>query len=90
MKINGLNTPNNLNQVDQKRDAQPSKAADTKASTSAEVVTHLEAMPTNDSMDINQVRVDELREAIREGKLAVRADKIADALLSEMTDEGEL
>lgn len=43
--------------------------------------THLSQAATDTSQDIDTVRVEELREAIREGRLDIRADRIADGLI---------
>lgn len=45
-------------------------------------ITHLSLPAQDPSLDIDQARVDEIRQAIREGKLALDSGKIADGLLA--------
>lgn len=49
-------------------------------------VTHLSPALQDTSQDIDINRVNELRQAISEGRLEIRADKIADGLLSSVRD----
>ncbi len=90
MKINGYVPPNQASQTEQNRSQATDKASAAKSSTaagSADVVTHLNQLPQNTSQDVDMKRVEELREAIRDGKLNMRADHIADALLKSLTDD---
>jgi len=48
--------------------------------------THLSQAATDVSQDIDTARVEELRDAIREGRLDVRADRIADGLIESVKD----
>ncbi|SEL74814.1 flagellar biosynthesis anti-sigma factor FlgM [Halomonas daqiaonensis] len=48
--------------------------------------THLSQGATDASQDIDTVRVEELRDAIRDGKLDIRADRIADGLIASVQD----
>lgn len=48
--------------------------------------THLSQGATDASQDIDTARVEELREAIREGRLDVRAERIADGLIASVQD----
>ncbi|MFG6158723.1 flagellar biosynthesis anti-sigma factor FlgM [Halomonas sp. 1390] len=48
--------------------------------------THLSQGATDASQDIDTARVEELREAIREGRLDVRAERIADGLIASAQD----
>ncbi|WP_116474243.1 flagellar biosynthesis anti-sigma factor FlgM [Zobellella maritima] len=50
------------------------------------VVTHLSPAIQDTSRDIDMTRVNELRQAISEGRLEIRADKIADGLLNSVRD----
>ncbi|HCE39881.1 MAG: flagellar biosynthesis anti-sigma factor FlgM [Alcanivorax sp.] len=52
---------------------------------SAGEVAHLRA-PTGDGQDIDQARVEEVRQAIAEGRLEIRADRIADGLIQSVRD----
>lgn len=47
-------------------------------------VTHLSRAGGQATGDIDAARVDELRQAIADGKLEIRADRIADALLDDV------
>ncbi|WP_101675890.1 flagellar biosynthesis anti-sigma factor FlgM [Alloalcanivorax mobilis] len=49
-------------------------------------VTHLSQSGNDGSQDIDQARVDELRQAIAEGRLEIRADRIADGLIASVQD----
>ncbi|SFT56168.1 flagellar biosynthesis anti-sigma factor FlgM [Halomonas saccharevitans] len=48
--------------------------------------THLSQSATDAGQDIDTARVEELRKAIREGKLDVRAERIADGLIASVRD----
>lgn len=48
--------------------------------------THLSQGAADASQDIDTVRVEELRDAIREGRLDMRADRIADGLIASVQD----
>lgn len=49
-------------------------------------ITHLRQGATDASQDIDAARVDELREAIREGQLEIRPERIADGLIASVQD----
>ncbi|HEX5678741.1 MAG TPA: flagellar biosynthesis anti-sigma factor FlgM [Alcanivorax sp.] len=49
-------------------------------------VTHLRQPSTDSGQDIDTARVDEIRQAISEGRLEIRADKIADGLIASVRD----
>jgi negative regulator of flagellin synthesis FlgM len=49
-------------------------------------MTHLRHGTTDTGQDIDMVRVEEIREAIREGRLEIRADRIADGLVDSIRD----
>lgn len=88
MKINGYQPPNSVTQSDSSRaqTAQKTEKASAGEAKQAEVVTHLSQLPQDATQDINMARVEELREAIRDGKLNMNTDNIADALLKSLTD----
>lgn len=88
MKINGYQPPSSVTQSDSSRAqaAQKSDQASAGEAKQAEVVTHLSQLPQDASQDINAARVEELREAIRDGKLNMSTDNIAEALLKSLTD----
>lgn len=90
MKINGLNTPSSINSTEAKRDAQPNQAREANSGKAAEVVSHIETPSADPSQDIDHARVAELKQAIRDGKLEVNPEKIADALLQELSAEDDV
>lgn len=49
-------------------------------------VTHLSGTSGNSSQDIDTARVEEIRQAISEGRLDIRADRIADGLIDSIRD----
>ena len=49
-------------------------------------VAHLRQPAADSGQDINTARVDEIRQAISEGRLEIRADKIADGLIESVRD----
>lgn len=90
MKVNGFQPPNSVSPQESNRSSTQQKVEKSGGSDKpqqAEVITHFSRVSQNVGNDINQARVDELREAIRDGKLTMRTDKIADALISSLTDD---
>jgi len=53
---------------------------------SAGEVAHLRQPAADSGQDIDTARVDEIRQAISEGRLEIRADKIADGLIDSVRD----
>ncbi|WP_202796067.1 flagellar biosynthesis anti-sigma factor FlgM [Idiomarina sp. A28L] len=49
-------------------------------------VTHFSPALENTSQDIDMARVNELKEAIRDGRLDIRADQIADSLIDSVRE----
>ncbi|MBF5054015.1 MAG: flagellar biosynthesis anti-sigma factor FlgM [Alloalcanivorax venustensis] len=49
-------------------------------------VAHLRQPAADSGQDIDTARVDEIRQAISEGRLEIRADKIADGLIASVRD----
>lgn len=91
MKVNGISSLPLASQSDQGKQVNKSASSE-KADTSGApgAVTHLSQALENTSQDIDMARVEELREAIRDGKLDIRADQIADKLIEsvrELLDE---
>ncbi|MFP1682497.1 flagellar biosynthesis anti-sigma factor FlgM [Alloalcanivorax sp. C16-1] len=60
-------------------------AAGTRAAPGAGEIAHLRP-PTGDGQDIDTARVEELRQAIADGTLEIRADRIADGLIASVRD----
>ncbi|MCP1315088.1 MULTISPECIES: flagellar biosynthesis anti-sigma factor FlgM [unclassified Halomonas] len=48
--------------------------------------TRLSQMHMDDSQDIDMARVEEIRDAIRDGRLEIRADRIADSLIAQLQE----
>jgi len=48
--------------------------------------THLSHHAADPSQDIDTARVEEIREAIREGRLEIQADRIADGLIANVRE----
>ncbi len=88
MKIDNLHPLPRTGQAeprDESRKTQgPERASRPDAGPSA--TTHLSQGATDVSQDIDTARVEELREAIREGRLDVRAERIADGLIASVQD----
>lgn len=87
MKIDNLNPLFRSNPAQQRDDAQKvggSKPSET-GNTTREA-TQLSQSSIDSSQDIDMAKVEEIREAIREGRLEVRADRIADGLIANLKD----
>lgn len=56
------------------------------ATPSAEVITHITTATTDASQDIDSARIEEIKAAIREGRLNIDAEKIADKLIVSVQD----
>lgn len=99
MKINSQTPLTRPTQTSPRDEAQQAKGANqtsqqTPDSNRASASTHLSQAATDTSRDIDTARVDEIREAISEGRLEVRADRIADRLIESLQqtathDKGE-
>ncbi|EWH01434.1 flagellar biosynthesis anti-sigma factor FlgM [Halomonas sp. BC04] len=86
MKINSQNPLTRPTPTTPREEAQPVKApSQSKQQDSGPAATtHLRQNATDSSRDIDTARVDEIREAIREGRLEIRADRIADGLIESL------
>lgn len=85
MKIDSTTSPIPAQQTGQAKAKNTEKAASQSASPS--FVSHLNSAATADtSRDIDAVRVSELQTAIKDGKLEVNAEKIADSLIDSVKD----
>ncbi|ATJ84690.1 flagellar biosynthesis anti-sigma factor FlgM [Halomonas beimenensis] len=60
--------------------------APTKDAGSPAAMTHLSQGAANASQDIDAARVAEVRDAIREGRLEIKPDRIADGLIDSVKD----
>ncbi|WNL38873.1 flagellar biosynthesis anti-sigma factor FlgM [Halomonas sp. PAMB 3264] len=87
MKIDNLNPLLRTNQTQQRDDTQ--KVGGTQSSPEGSTTresTRLSQMHMDDSQDIDMARVDDIRDAIREGRLEIRADRIADGLIAQLKE----
>ncbi|GAA3540440.1 flagellar biosynthesis anti-sigma factor FlgM [Zobellella aerophila] len=88
MKINQQQPLSRSGQVEQGKHngrVQPDPAQATDKAGPA-VVTHLSQAVEYAGQDIDRARVNEIRQAISEGRLELRADKIADGLLDSVRE----
>lgn len=88
MKINQQQPLSRSGQVGQgkQNDRVPSDPVQATGKGGPAVVTHLSQTAEYAGQDINTARVNEIRQAISEGRLEIRADKIADGLLNSVRD----
>lgn len=75
----------NQNESSDKASKTDRQTATTQGSSPA-AVTHLSQSASNGSQDIDQARVDEIRQAISEGRLEIHAERIADGLVDSVRD----
>ncbi|WP_447554855.1 flagellar biosynthesis anti-sigma factor FlgM [Vreelandella sp. EE22] len=87
MKIDNLNPLLRASQTQQREETQKVGGAQSspEGSTTRES-TRLSQMHMDDSQDIDMARVEEVRDAIREGRLEIRADRIADSLIAQLKE----
>lgn len=87
MKIDNQNPLIQTGQASPRQPAQKTPATPTGQPDSAPAsTTHLSHGAADASQDIDSARVDEIRDAIREGRLEIRADRIADGLIDSVRD----
>lgn len=87
MKIDNLNPLLRSTPAQQRDDAQ--KVGGTKppeAGNATREATQLSQSSIDSSQDIDMAKVQEIRDAIREGRLEVRAERIADGLIANLKD----
>jgi negative regulator of flagellin synthesis FlgM len=89
VKINSQNPLTRPPQATQRDEAQPVKGATPsgKQDPGPSAATHLSHKAADASRDIDMVRVEEIREAIREGRLEIRAERVADSLIESLAAE---
>lgn len=87
MKINNSTPLNRIQQPDQNKvGGKPEQAGADKAQAGPSAIAQL-SQPINDtSQDVDSLRVNELKDAIRDGRLEIRPDKIADSLIESVKD----
>lgn len=87
MKIDNIHSLLRTNQAPQREETQkasPAKAPDAAAHSSS--TTQLSQNGVGDSQDIDVARVEEIRAAIREGRMEINADRIADGLIANLKE----
>lgn len=84
MKIDSSHPPSRTGQSEANKAAESAKTAPVSATPAA--VAHLSDNAQNSSQDIDAARVAEIRQAISEGRLDIRAERIADGLLASVRD----
>ena len=82
MKINNATPPDGLRQVERNNKvAAPTRAAQTEQSKQQAPTSGLQTASVSDSQDIDMARVNEIREAIKDGRLEIHSDKISESLI---------
>ena len=88
MKIDNLNPLLRNTPAQQRDDAQKvSEAKQPETGKTTREATQLSQSSIDSSQDIDMAKVQEIRDAIREGRLEVRADRIADGLIANLKDQ---
>lgn len=88
LKIDNQNPLIRPGQTQQRDDARKAQGADQPTAKDADpaAMTHLSQRASDPSQDIDTARVGEIREAIREGRLEIRAERIADGLIANVRE----
>lgn len=87
MKIDNTNSLLRSNQAQQRDETQ--KADNVKPATQGNAPresTQLSQSNIDESQDIDSAKVEEIRDAIRDGRLEMNADRIADGLIANLND----
>nr|WP_284041591.1 flagellar biosynthesis anti-sigma factor FlgM [Halomonas olivaria] len=74
------------NQAHQHDDTQKVSGAKPPEPGSTQESTQLSQSRVDDSQDIDMAKVEEIRDAIREGRLEIRAERIADSLIANLKE----
>lgn len=89
MKIDNLNPLLRNNQPQQRDETQKAGSLPTaEPKTESRATTQLSQASLGDHQDIDTARVEEIRSAIREGRMEIRADRIADGLIESLRETG--
>ncbi|MDR5875303.1 flagellar biosynthesis anti-sigma factor FlgM [Halomonas sp. CUBES01] len=91
MKIDNVNNPLLRSGPAQQRD-DTQKAGSSPSATSgteAKGSTQLSTQSADATHDIDSAKVEEIRDAIRDGRLEIRADRIADGLIANLRESQE-
>ncbi|WP_249979042.1 flagellar biosynthesis anti-sigma factor FlgM [Vreelandella olivaria] len=86
MKIDNINPLLRSNQAHQHDDTQKVSGAKPPEPGSTQESTQLSQSRVDDSQDIDMAKVEEIRDAIREGRLEIRAERIADSLIANLKE----
>ncbi len=87
MNIDNINSLLRSNQAQQRDETQKTNSVTpaTPGGTTRES-TQLSQSSIDESQDIDSAKVEEIRDAIREGRLEMNADRIADGLIANLKD----
>lgn len=87
MKIDNINSLLHSNKTHPRDEPKKTESvAPTALAGSIRESTQLSQSSIDESQDIDMVKVEEIRDAIREGRLEMRADRIAEGLLANLND----
>ncbi|SFH45434.1 flagellar biosynthesis anti-sigma factor FlgM [Modicisalibacter xianhensis] len=86
MKIDSSQPLNPIAQGETGKKPQADAAESVKSKTQPATVTHLSDSAKDASQDVDAARVAEIRQAISEGRLDIRAERIADGLIDSVRD----
>nr|WP_298414327.1 flagellar biosynthesis anti-sigma factor FlgM [uncultured Halomonas sp.] len=88
MKIDSNQPLQSVQQADGAKKAVPSQKDETAQTStpSKAAVTHLSSGVNDTSHDVDAARVAEIRQAISEGRLEIRSERIADGLIDSVRD----
>lgn len=86
LKIDNISHLGHPNPVNSAKPGEKNTSVDASTAGTSTSVTHLSQPGADASQDIDQLRVDEIRQAIAEGRLEIRAERIADGLIANVQD----
>ncbi|MBP5980970.1 MAG: flagellar biosynthesis anti-sigma factor FlgM [Halomonas sp.] len=87
MKIDNLNSLLRSNQAQQRDETQKTGASKpVEASSLARESTQLSHSQVDETYDVDMAKVQEIRDAIREGRLEMNAARIADGLIANLSE----
>lgn len=87
MKIDNVNSLLRPNQTQQRDETQKTNSVSpATAGGSARESTQLSQSRIDETQDIDTAKVEEIRDAIREGRLEMHADRIADGMIANLKD----
>jgi len=87
VKIDNINSLLRSNQTQQRDETQKADSiTPAQPGGTARESTQLSQSSIDESQDIDTAKVEEIRDAIREGRLEMRADRIAEGLIANLKD----